>query len=140
MILLGSTRETIDVDYAIEKSSKEFEDVLKKLSDELRLDLENVPLQEFIPLSKATGERHHFVGRYGKVNVYVFDPYSIALSKLDRGFDTDIEDIIFLIQRGLVTLPLLEKVMQDAIPRAQEFDMNASDMQRHLQAVRKGLE
>ncbi len=33
LILLGSTRETIDIDYAIEKSSKEFEDILEKLSE-----------------------------------------------------------------------------------------------------------
>ncbi len=105
----------------------------------MQLDLENVPLQEFIPVTRETRQRHHFIGRYGKVDIYIFDPYAIALSKLDRGFDTDIEDIIFLIEHGLITLPVLEKVMQDALPRAREFDMNATDMQRHLEAVRQAL-
>ncbi len=35
--------------------------------------------------------------------MYVFDPYSIALSKVDRGFDTDLDDITFLIKKDMLT-------------------------------------
>lgn len=139
LLLLGSPRETIDVDYTIESSGKDFDNILHQLSNELRLDLEHVPLEEFIPLPDQAAQRHRFIGRYGKVDVYIFDPYSIALSKLDRGFETDIDDIVFLIRKGLVALPQLEQILQDVLPGAGKFDINPVDMQKHLQAVRDSL-
>jgi len=140
LILLGSPRETIDVDYSVDASSRELEIVLKKLSNELHLDLERVPLEEFIPLPAQAAKRHRLIGRYGKVDVYVFDPHSIALSKLDRGFDTDIDDVVFLVRRGLVPLAQLEQIVKEALPRAAEFDIDPGDLQDHLQAVRSALE
>ncbi len=38
--LLGSPRETLDVDYSLETPSVEIEKILKQLSSKLRLDLE----------------------------------------------------------------------------------------------------
>ena len=140
LILLGASRETIDIDYLVEDSDKNIQKVLKELSNELQLDLEYVPLDEFIPLPAEAEQRHHFIGHYGKVDVYIFDPYSIALSKLDRGFESDIEDIVFLIKHGLVSLPQLEQVVEDAIPHARKFDMNPHELREHLQALRDELQ
>ena len=140
LTLLGSPRETIDVDYSVEAPSRKFESVLSKLSVELRIDLERVPLEEFIPLPAQAEKRHRLVGQYGKVDVYIFDPYSIALSKLDRGFDTDIEDVVFLVRRGLVSMAQLEQIVKETLPRAAEFDIVPGEIQDHLQAVRSALE
>lgn len=57
------------------------------------------------------------------MEVYVADPYSIALSKLDRGFDTDFDDIFFLIQNKHVELKELEHMTQVVLKRAREFDI-----------------
>ena len=140
LILLGATRETIDIDYLTESNGRNIEKTIKELSSELRIDAEYVPLDEFIPLPEKSEERHRFMRRYGNVSVYIFDPYSIALSKLDRGFEADLEDIVFLIQRGLIFLPQLEQVVQESIPHARKFDMNTSKLQEHLQVVRDALE
>ncbi|MBN1139307.1 MAG: hypothetical protein JXM73_22210 [Anaerolineae bacterium] len=67
--------------------------------------------------------------------MYIFDPYSIALSKLDRGFDTDIEDIVFLLERDYVGLGQLEEIMRDAIEHAYEFNLYPSAMRAHLRVV-----
>ena len=64
----------------------------------------------------------------------------IALSKIDRGFDTDIEDVVFLIRQELITMRELENIVREALPRAGEFDFNAVEMQNHLKAVREALE
>ena len=140
LLLLGSPRETIDVDYVIEPSSTEVEGLIKQLSNEMQLDLEPVPLDEFVPLPAEAGARHRLIGHYGQIDVYVFDPYSIALSKLDRGFDTDIDDILFLLHRAIITLPILEQVVRDALPRLRDFDMNSGDLIKHLQAVQDALQ
>jgi hypothetical protein len=51
LCLLGSPRETLDIDYFIDGENAEAEHSLKGLSTELKLDLESVPLKEFIPAS-----------------------------------------------------------------------------------------
>jgi hypothetical protein len=137
LLLLGASRETIDIDYLLRDNTDwNIQKLLQDLATELQLDLEYVPLQEFIPLPANSEERHHFIGRYGKVDVYVFDPQSIALSKLDRGFESDIEDIIFLIKSGLITLSQMEEMVKDTIPQANKFDINLRELKEHLQAVR----
>ena len=140
LILLGATRETIDIDYLTKTHDRDLERVIKDLSNQLQLDVEYVPLEEFIPLPSKAEERHRLIGWYGKLSLYIFDPYSIALSKLDRGFEADLEDVIFLIQRGLVSLPQLGQVVEATLPHARKFDMNTRELQAHLQVVRDAIE
>jgi hypothetical protein len=71
--------------------------------------------------------------------VYVFDPYAIALSKVDRGFDTDVEDILFLIRRGDVDLQELESLVYAALEQTAAFGLDAKAMLNHLQVVRSML-
>jgi hypothetical protein len=59
-------------------------------------------------LPEGSGERSIRIGQYGNLEVFVIDPYSIALSKLERGFDTDFDELAFLVQQSLVTLVELE--------------------------------
>lgn len=48
-------------------------------------------------------------------------PYVIALSKLDRGFDTLIDDVVFLLDRGLVTFDRRREEVERAVARAADF-------------------
>lgn len=64
------------------------------------------------------------------------DPYTIALSKLDRGFDTDIEDILFLLRQKLITFEQLELVTVTALEKAKEFAMVSANVRAHLEELR----
>jgi hypothetical protein len=140
LILLGASRETIDIDYLLdENTDRNIQKILMDISNEMELDLEYVPLDKFIPLPAKASERHHLIGHYGKVDVYVFDPYSIALSKLDRGFESDIEDVIFLVKHDMIALPQLVQYVKDTIPNAQKFDINPHDLEEHLKTVQNML-
>jgi len=75
-------------------------------------------------------------GEFGTIAVFILDPYTIALRKLDRGFDADLEDVLFLLHQGLIELGQLARVVDTAITRAQEFDLDPNAIQEHLQAVR----
>lgn len=68
LCLLGSTRETLDVDYQIENATPQTDALLKRLSTELRLNLEPVLLREFIPLPPQAETRHRLFGRFGKLD------------------------------------------------------------------------
>ena len=110
LCLLGSPRETLDVDYTIElepQSKANFSEIVNKLAAEMKLDLEAVPLEEFIPLPVDAHKRRIFVNRYGLLDVYIYDLYSIALSKIARGFESDLDDVQFLMTKNLINLSKL---------------------------------
>ncbi|MCX6048718.1 MAG: DUF6036 family nucleotidyltransferase [Chloroflexi bacterium] len=140
LCLLGSPRPTLDIDYVGHDLHKdELQQVIDQVAQEMQLEVEAVPIDEFVPLPLDAQQRRLPVGQFGTINVYILDPYTIALSKLDRGFDTDIEDIIFLLDQGLITLDQLNTITQTALTHAQTFNLNPSIMLEHLQAVRDQL-
>ena len=83
--------------------------------------------------------RHILIGSFGNLQVFVFDPYSVALSKLDRGFDSDIEDVTFLLRRRFVDPQMLNTLIEHAAMKATEFDLNPSQMRSHLLLAQKPL-
>lgn len=58
-----------------------------------------------------------YVGRYGSVDVFYFDFYSLALSKISRGSDRDLIDVKLLLQHKLITLDELDTAYQEILPR-----------------------
>lgn len=91
-----------------------------------------------MPLPEGNEQRSIHIGQFGKVDVFIFDPYSIALSKLDRGSDRDLDDIVFLIQRNQINEVELERILNDALPHAGKFDFNP-DILAHLQELKRRL-
>ncbi|MCL5276022.1 MAG: hypothetical protein M1434_14970 [Chloroflexi bacterium] len=138
LCLLGSPRRTLDIDY-VGSDLPIPEDVLaatiRSLATELKLEVEGVPIDQFIPLPSDAGSRHLLIGRYGNLAAYVFDPYSIAISKIDRGFETDLQDVVFLIRQGLVTSDQLAQYAHVAVQRAQDFDIDPNEFRLHLAAL-----
>lgn len=142
LILLGSSRNTLDVDYVgidIPALWTDLQQTIAELALEMEIKIEAVPYNEMIPPLRDSAARQIPVGIYGNVQVVVIDPYAMALGKLDRGFPTDLEDIVFLVRHELVNLNDLEKFVQAAIPRAQEFDLTPHQMRQNLQTVRQIL-
>ncbi len=110
--LLGNHRLTLDIDYDGEESTvDEFRALLEHVAAEMHIELEAVPLHRFIPLPPDADNRHIPVGRFGNLQVFVFDPYSIAFSAPDRGFDSVIEDVVFLLRRGFVEIGALDAAL-----------------------------
>jgi hypothetical protein len=88
--------------------------------------------------------RRRFVGRFGQIDVFIYDLYTIALSKIARGFDTDLEDVVFLIKENLINLAELQKYFQVVLPRASQADIVLSEFQQYYQdlllRLAKGLQ
>lgn len=113
---------------------------MAQIANEMQIEVEAVPIAEFIPLPADADKRAVFMGVFGNLTVYVLDPYTIALSKLDRGFDTDIEDVLFLVQQQLVTIEQLALFVENAILQAHQFDLDPSIIRRHLQVLRQSID
>ena len=140
LLLLGSSRQTLDLDYIGDDLDKnELQQVIDALANEMQVSVEAVPFDTFVPVSAEAQARHRFIGRFGALDVYVFDLYSIAVSKLDRGFDTDIADVAFLVRSELVDLAVLQKELSTALTQAQAFGMNPEEAKAHLDELRRAL-
>jgi hypothetical protein len=125
LALLGNPRQTIDIDFVGDDIQPEaLHQQILQLARELKFHMEPVPLERFIPLPAGSDERTIHIGQFGNLEVYVADPYSIALSKLDRGLDTDLDDIVFLIRREYISLAPLEQILQNALPVAGKYDFH----------------
>lgn len=140
LCLLGSPRSTLDLDYIGNDLAKNaLQQSIEAVATEMQLDVEAVPLDQFIPLPDGAQERIRLIDIFGAITVSVFDPYSIALSKLARGFDTDIEDIVFLIQRNFIAVDELEAITVKALLRGREFDIIPGEVRQNFQAVYRRL-
>ena len=140
LCLLGSTRQTQDVDYTFQveaDATERFLTTLTSLAAEAHLDVEQVPLAEFIPLPLHAQERRQLIGQFGQLKVYIFDLYSIALSKISRGFESDLEDVEFLLKRGLIEFPELERHFRTILPQAGKTDIDPTEFQGYFNEIRK---
>lgn len=138
--LLGSPRPTLDIDYVGHDLQKnDLQRLIDQVAQELQIEVEAVPIDGFVPLPDDAATRQLQIGNFGLLDAYILDPYSMALSKIDRGFDSDLADVVFLLRDGLIELQRLEIVIADALKRAKEFSLNPTTMQEHLQDVRRQL-
>jgi hypothetical protein len=137
--LLGSSRETLDVDYFFETSSVELEQLVATLSEEFKLDLEVVPLKEFIPLPPNALQRRRFFASYGMLDVYIYDLYSIALSKIARGFDSDFDDVLFLLEHQLINFDELEQFFLQVLPNAASKDIITSEFKIYFAELKRRI-
>ena len=142
LCMLGHTRRTMDIDFSLSLSeqTKSLRDLMHDIADELGLELEVITLEEFVPVPVNASHRHQFIGQFGVIEVYVYDPYTIALSKLARGFETDIQDILFLLEEGFIHLDELTSFVDAAIPVAWEYDVDPANLREYLNEVRRLFE
>lgn len=140
LLLLGHSRPTSDVDYeGAEHEISVFRELLNHVAMERQIEVEAVPIEQFVPIPTGADERHIPVGNFGRLQVLVLDPYSIALSKIDRGLDSDLEDVAFLIRRGYVVFDRLSEVIDKASAQSVEFDLDPAQMRIHLELVERAL-
>jgi hypothetical protein len=140
LCMLGNPRTTADIDYFFETeagSLEQFQATVAELAAEVRLDVEVVPLDEFIPLPPQFRERRRLVGRYGRLDVYLFDLYSIALSKIARGFEADLDDVMFLLRERHIEFEELEAHFDAILPEAPKADILPSEFRDYFEEIRR---
>ena len=143
LALLGNPRTTIDVDYAFDTEQgleERFEALVADLSAELKLDWDPVPIDQFVPLPPQARDRRRLIGRYGAVTVYIFDPYTIALSKISRGFEADLDDVMFLLGEKVNRFEELERHFEAVLPNAASADIIPDEFLDFFGEIRRRYE
>jgi hypothetical protein len=101
-VLEGWRASTIDVDMRLEPEDDALMRSLPELKERLDLNIELVSPSDFIPELPGWRDRSPFVVREGILDVHHYDPYSQALSKVERAFEQDLEDVQAMMAAGLV--------------------------------------
>jgi len=101
-VLEGWRASTVDIDVRFEPDTDELLRNLPDLKERLQVNVELASPPDFIPELPQWRERSPFLFREGVLDVHHFDPYSQALSKVERAFDQDLDDVRDMIDRGLV--------------------------------------
>jgi hypothetical protein len=55
----------------------------------------------------------------GGLAVYAFDPLSTALAKIERGQERDIDDVLALVQTGVLSLDQIVQAFEEIAPRIE---------------------
>lgn len=106
-LLHGWRPMTVDVDIKADPEPSGYFESIATIKDELSVNVELASPSDFIPELPDWRERCLFIARHGQLDFYHYDPYSQALSKLERGHSRDLADVEAMLHNGLIEKNLL---------------------------------
>lgn len=116
--LRGEGATTVDIALRMDVGDESAaETLIRQLMRQLSINVELASPADFIPLPSDWQTRSPFVGRYGNTDVFYFDYYALALSKIARGTSRDLSDVLLLAQNGLIQRDELETAYQQILPQ-----------------------
>jgi hypothetical protein len=143
MVYEGFRDQTLEVKLAFEFSSQyqtQFIEIVREVNQELNVIVKEVSPGDFIPLPAGYKDRCRFLGRFGNIDVFHFDPYSMALSKIERSTEEDFSDVLALLEADWIQIETLELHFQDILPRYATESLKADprEFQQKFEAL-KGM-
>lgn len=140
LVYEGLRDQSLDIDIHYEVADEheaEFAQVVRRLKDELQINVEQASPGDFIPLPPGWKERAKHVGRFGQVEVFHFDLYSTALSKIERGREGDFQDVLALLQSGQIEMSELRQAFDNIMPRVERESLkrNPERFRRNFAAL-----
>lgn len=119
LVYEGLREQTLDIYITFDVADKDhsrFVMAVRELKESLSLNIEEASPAEFIPLPAGYRERSEFVGRFGQLDVFHFDLYSTALSKIERGTENDFADVLSLLRNERLKMAQLTAYFQEILP------------------------
>ena len=120
MVYEGLRQQTLDINIGFEVDDRDhsaFVEAVRDLKEQLSLNIEEASPADFIPLPSGYRERSPFIGRYGQLDVFHFDLYSTAISKIERGTESDFDDVHSLLRNGRIEFAVLAGYFEEIMPR-----------------------
>lgn len=134
---------TLDIDVVIEAANEdEMVTAIRHLVDQMQINIEFASPGDFIPLPAQWMAHSRYIGRYGSIEVFYFDFYNLALSKISRGNDRDLIDVKLLVQQNIITLDELDAAYQEVLPRMGKrpyFNLNPQKFAERYSIVQQQL-
>lgn len=140
LVFEGLRTETLDIDISIEVEPAEHGrliQAIRALKDRLHVNVAEANPADFIPLPTGARHRDEWIGEFGRIQVYHFDPYSTALSKIDRGTDKDLADVEALLRAKRIDFETLRRCYEEILPRfgQESLRQDPDRLRRHFAAL-----
>jgi hypothetical protein len=120
-VLEGWRESTVDIDVRFEPDSDAALRRIAEMKERLQVNVELASPLDFLPALEGWRERSRFRFRAGNLEVFDFDPYSQALSKLERGFDLDLRDVAAMVRAEQVDPKRLLELFEGIEPELFRF-------------------
>jgi hypothetical protein len=120
-VLLGWRESTVDVDIRFEPEADEIFRAIPKLKEDLRINVELASPPDFIPEVPGWRDRSIYIDTIGSISFYHFDPYSQALSKIERGHEKDRTDVASMLSQGLIETHRLIELFELIRPNLYKY-------------------
>lgn len=120
MVYEGLRQQTLDITISFEVNDRvhsAFVAAVRDLKERLSQNIKEASPADFIPLPSGYRERSPFIGRYGQLEVLHFDLYSTALSKIERGTEGDLDDVLSLLRSGRIELAAMTGYFEEIMVR-----------------------
>ncbi len=128
MVYEGYRRATLDIDLLVEADDPgPIISAIRDLKNSLGVNVEFASPADFIPLPTDWRARSIWVGRFGELDVFHFDLYSMTLSKIERGSERDFQDALALLRDGRIDLETLDRGFNEVLPRIQTEGLAGMD-------------
>jgi hypothetical protein len=138
--------QTFDIDIQITVDPANLTARIVQLKQQLNMNIKFASPADFMPLPAQWETRSQCIKRYGKMDAFYFDWYSIALSKMQRANRQDVIDVQLLVRQEFLDLVELDRLYQEVLskigrPPYDRLLPNLSPQQfsLHYQAIRQLL-
>jgi hypothetical protein len=140
LVFEGLRQQTMDVDLVMEVANVDHNaliQVVRQAKQALDINVEEASPGDFIPLPAGHANRHVFIGTFGQVNVYHFDLYSTALSKIERGRRQDILDVILLLRAQRLEWRELDRQFLEILPQMElkSLRQDSAEFEKNFRAL-----
>lgn len=117
----------MDIDLRLDPEPPGIFQAIAKIKRELNINIELASPQDFLPPLPGWRERSVFIARKGQISFYHYDFTAQALSKLSRGYDRDVDDVIAMYEQRLFSLTDLRNCFEAIKPELIRFPSLSSD-------------
>ncbi|GIW72988.1 MAG: hypothetical protein KatS3mg102_2530 [Planctomycetota bacterium] len=130
-LLEGWRNSTVDADLKLDPEPPGAFEALRRLKDELDVNVELASPDDFLPPLPGWRERSRFVARHGPVDFLHYDFFAQALAKIERGYDRDLEDVRAMLRRDLIQPVPLRRYFAAIEPALVRYPQIDADVFRH---------
>ncbi|WP_434684950.1 DUF6036 family nucleotidyltransferase [Pseudanabaena minima] len=130
-LLIGWRSSTVDIDIRLDPEPLGIFQAIAKLKQELDINIELASPQDFLPPLPGWRDRSVFIGRYGEISFYHYDFTAQALSKISRGYNRDIDDVLAMYEQKLFSLDKLRDCFEAISPELIRFPSLNPDLLRN---------
>lgn len=126
-VIEGWRETTLDIDIKFMPESDEMFRGIPTIKESLHLNIELAAPSDFIPEVPGWRDRSSYIDKIGKTTFYHYDPYSQALSKLERSHEKDLLDVEAMYKRGMINVQRLNTLFDEIYPHLYRYPALAAN-------------